>query len=80
MTELRRRMDGDMVVRGMADRTRETYLTAVTGLARYYRRAPDQTPTRRCKTTCSISFVIGSGRGVRATSPSMRCAFCITRR
>ena len=29
MTELRRRMDEDMVVRGMADRTRETYLWAV---------------------------------------------------
>src|SRR5262245_7014731 len=42
MTELRRRMDGDMVVRGMADRTRETYLWAVEGLARYYRRSPDQ--------------------------------------
>jgi len=35
-------MDGDMVVRGMAKRTRETYLTAVTGLARYYHRSPDQ--------------------------------------
>jgi len=42
MTELRQRMDGDMVVRGMAKRTRETYLTAVTGLARYYHRSPDQ--------------------------------------
>lgn len=42
MTELRRRMDDDMVVRGMADRTRESYLWAVTGLARFYRRAPDQ--------------------------------------
>lgn len=42
MTELRRRMDEDMVVRGMADRTRETYLWAVEGLARYYRRSPDQ--------------------------------------
>nr|MBA2301602.1 site-specific integrase [Acidobacteriota bacterium] len=42
MTEFRRRMDADMVVRGMADRTRETYLAAVTGLARYYRRSPDQ--------------------------------------
>ena len=42
MTELRRRMDDDMVVRGMADRTRETYLWAVTGLARFYRRSPDQ--------------------------------------
>ena len=42
MTELRRRMDEDMVVRGLADRTRETYLWAVTGLARFYRRSPDQ--------------------------------------
>ena len=42
MTELRRRMDEAMVVRGMADRTRETYLWAVEGLARYYRRSPDQ--------------------------------------
>ena len=42
MTELRRRMDDDMVVRGMAVRTRETYLAAVTGLAKFYRRSPDQ--------------------------------------
>jgi integrase/recombinase XerD len=42
MTELRMRMDNDMLVRGMAERTRETYLAAVTRLARHYRRAPDQ--------------------------------------
>ena len=42
MTELRRRMDADMVVRRKADRTRETYLAAVTGLARHYHRSPDQ--------------------------------------
>lgn len=42
MTELRRQMDDDMTVRGMADRTRETYLRAVTGLARHDRRSPDQ--------------------------------------
>jgi integrase/recombinase XerD len=42
MTELRRRMDEAMIVRGMADRTRETYLWAVTGLARFYHRSPDQ--------------------------------------
>ena len=42
MTELRRRMDEDMVVRGMAARTREGYLAAVTGLAKHYRRSPDQ--------------------------------------
>lgn len=42
MTELRQQMEKDMVLRGMADATREAYLAAVTGLARFYRRAPDQ--------------------------------------
>jgi integrase/recombinase XerD len=42
MTELRRRMDHDMVARGFASRTRSSYLWAVTSLARFYRRAPDQ--------------------------------------
>ena len=42
MTELRRRMDEDMIVRGMADRTREGYLWAVTGLAKFYHRSPYQ--------------------------------------
>jgi len=42
MTALRRQMDDDMVVRGMAVRTRETYLAAVTGLAKFYHRSPDQ--------------------------------------
>jgi len=42
MTELRRRMDEDMMVRGMADRTRQTYLWAVAAVARFYRRSPDQ--------------------------------------
>ena len=42
MTELRRRMDEAMIVRGLADRTREAYLWAVSGLATFYHRAPDQ--------------------------------------
>ena len=42
MTELRRRMDDDMLARGLADLTRESYLWAVTGLARFFRRSPDQ--------------------------------------
>jgi len=42
MTELRRRMDDDMLARGLADRTRESYLWAVTGLAQFYRRSPDR--------------------------------------
>ena len=42
MTELRRQMEDDMVVRGFASRTRSSYLWGVTSLARFYHRAPDQ--------------------------------------
>lgn len=41
MSELRTRMDNAMVLRGLAERTRESYLACVTGLAKYYRRSPD---------------------------------------
>ena len=42
MTKLRQQMDDDMLARGLADRTRESYLWAVTGVARFYHRSPDQ--------------------------------------
>jgi len=42
MSELRTRMIRDMTVRGFSPRTHEAYVRAVVGLARYYRRAPDQ--------------------------------------
>lgn len=42
MTELRQRMDDAMVLRGFAERTRQTYLACVTALARHTRRSPDQ--------------------------------------
>ena len=42
MTPLRKQMDEDMVVRGMSERTRESYLGAVAGLAKYYGRRPDR--------------------------------------
>ena len=42
MRELRQRMTDDMVVRRMAEKTQEAYLGAVAGVARFYRRSPDQ--------------------------------------
>ena len=42
MGALRKQMDGDLVVRGMSVRTREAYLGAVAGLAKYYARRPDR--------------------------------------
>lgn len=41
MGALRDQMDKDMVLRGMSPRTRETYLYAVRGLAKHYRKSPD---------------------------------------
>lgn len=41
MTTLRQRMDDAMVLRGLALRTRESYLAAVAALAKHYRRSPD---------------------------------------
>ena len=42
MTPLRQRMINDMTVRGFSENTKSSYLNSVTGLARHYRRAPDQ--------------------------------------
>jgi len=42
MSELRTRMDNDMLLRGMAARTRESYVAAVARMARFYRRSPEQ--------------------------------------
>ena len=42
MTPLRQRMLNDMTVRGLAENTKKSYLSSVTGLARHYRRSPDQ--------------------------------------
>lgn len=42
MTPLRQKMMDVMLVRGMSHRTHRSYLRAVTDLAKYYRRSPDQ--------------------------------------
>ena len=42
MTELRKRMEEAMVLRGFALRTQETYLACVAALARHYGRSPDR--------------------------------------
>ena len=45
MSALRQRMNEAMVLRGFAERTKETYLACVSGLARHYGRSPDQLDT-----------------------------------
>lgn len=46
MNSLRRQMIEDLSVRGLADNTHIAYLHAVTQLAKYYNRRPDQLSTR----------------------------------
>lgn len=41
MSPLRTKMDQAMVLRGLSIRTRQSYIAAVAGLAKYYRRSPD---------------------------------------
>ena len=41
MSPLRKQMQDAMELRGMALRTQESYIGAVVGLAKYYRRSPD---------------------------------------
>lgn len=41
MTELRRRMIQDMQLHGYSPKTQQSYINAVKGLAKYYRRSPD---------------------------------------
>lgn len=42
MSPLRQQMQSDMQLRGFAARTQEAYLAAIVGIAKYYRRSPDQ--------------------------------------
>jgi integrase/recombinase XerD len=42
MTELRRRMIQDIQLHGYAERTQESYVDAVRGLAKFHRRSPDR--------------------------------------
>lgn len=45
MSTLRQRMNEAMVLRGFAERTKETYLACVSGLAKHYGRSPDMLDT-----------------------------------
>ena len=58
MSALRKQMEADLVIRGMAERTREAYLGAVAGLAKYYGRRLIGSARKRCSAiscTCSRS-------------------------
>ena len=46
MSTLRTQMTHDMLVRGLAEQTQKSYIRAVTGLAQFAHRRPDQLSDR----------------------------------
>ena len=73
MTELRKRMDDAMVLRGLALRTRETYLACVTALARHYRQSPDQLDTAQLQ--AYLLYLIQEKQLAYASINQAVCAF-----
>ena len=49
MSELRQRMIDEMTLRGFSPRTHESYIGAVSGLARYYNQPPDRLNTEQVR-------------------------------
>ena len=75
MTPLRRKMLDALMLRGMADRTQESYIDAVSRLARHYRRSPERLRRRRCSSTCCTSCANAISRARASTSTAAPFAF-----
>jgi integrase/recombinase XerD len=49
MSALRKQMKADMVLRGLAYRTRQAYIESVAKVAKFYGRSPDQITETECQ-------------------------------
>jgi Phage integrase, N-terminal SAM-like domain len=78
MSELRTRMLRDMTVRGFSPRTHEAYIRQVVGLARHYRRSPDQLSADESRRISPTSTRGGNARGARAPRRRTRSGFSTT--
>src|SRR6266478_5095619 len=70
MTPLRTRMIEDMKLAGLADKTQEVYQQAVRGLAKHYRRPPDQLSEAEVRRYLLDVREQGAARGTFKTTPS----------
>jgi len=71
MSELRTRMDNDMLLRGMAEGTRESYIAAVARMARFYRRSPEKISEQEVQ-ACLLHMM--QARAPRTATPCCRRA------
>jgi len=72
MGELRDRMVRDMDLRNFSPRTVESYVDQVRGLAKYYRRPPDQLSNDEIQRYCCTSARSGGCRRAHAISSARR--------
>ena len=75
MTPLRQRMLDALVLRGMAARTQESYLEAVSRLARHYGCSPELLSADESSSTCCTSCASAIWREPASTSTAARSAF-----
>jgi integrase/recombinase XerD len=68
MGTLREQMEGDLVVRGMSERTRESYVGAVAKLAKHYGRSPDRITEEEVQSYLLHLIASASSPGRAATS------------
>ena len=73
MTELRKRMEEAMVLRGLAVRTRETYLACVSALAKHYRCSPDRLDTAQLQ--AYLLYLIQEKKLAYASINQAACAY-----
>jgi site-specific recombinase XerD len=73
MKSLREQMSDAMVLRGFAVRTQETYLAAVTALAKHYRRPPDELTVEQMQ--AYLLYLITERKLAYASINQAACAF-----
>jgi integrase/recombinase XerD len=73
MTSLRRRMLDALILRGMAERTQESYIDAVARLARHYERRPDELSAEQVQQF--LLHLLRDRQRSRSTVNQYGCAF-----
>ena len=74
MTPLRRRMLEDMQLRNLSPNTQEAYVRAVSQLARFYKKSPDQ--LQREEVRAYLVHSVQQRRVSPSTYNQIRCALC----
>ena len=79
MGQLRDRMEGDLLLKGVAEVTRAEYLRCARHLAAYYRRSPAALAGGPRDVGCASCVAPGSSQRTQPTSPTSLAGYCSSR-